>query len=78
LVTFDQLKLETKCPQAAALPIPCNDTFWPAATLAGTATAAMGRKAALTAPGAFAIPAPHVEVVQAHSACCRSEELAGM
>src|SRR5437868_1685358 len=37
----------------------------------------MGRRAALIAPGAFAMPAPQVVVVQLHSAVCRSVLLAG-
>jgi hypothetical protein len=39
--------------------------------------AAMGRSAALIAPGAFAMPAPQVLVVQLHSAVCKSVLLAG-
>ena len=64
-------------PQAAALPVPDSVTFWPGATVAGTNTAAIGRNAAMTAPGAFAMPAPHVCVVQLHSEVCRSVELTG-
>lgn len=54
-------------PHAAALPPPCRITFCPGATAEITAIAAIGRRAAATAPFAFAMPAPHVLVVHEHS-----------
>src|SRR5690242_18408813 len=39
--------------------------------------AAIGRSAAFKAPGAFAIPAPQVCLVQLHSVVCRSEDPVG-
>src|SRR5882724_8131067 len=75
--TFDHAYVVTVWLQAAALPVPASETFCPAETVAGTAMAAMGRRAALIAPGAFAIPAPQVLVVQLHSTFCTSAALAG-
>ncbi len=66
-VTFVQAKVETVCPQAAALPMPLRTTFWPGLTVVGSVTAAIGRSATFTAPGALAIPAPQVAVLQLHS-----------
>src|SRR5471032_2238125 len=66
--TLDQAYVSTAWLQAAALPAARSTTLLPAATLAGSATAAMGRNAAASAPGALAIPAPQVVVVQMHSA----------
>jgi hypothetical protein len=54
-------------PQDAADTPPCSVKFCPAATLAGKVAAAIGRRAARTAPTAFAMPAPQVSAVQAHS-----------
>jgi hypothetical protein len=53
---------------AAALAPPFKDTGWPATTVTGVVTFTIGRSAAVTAPSEFAMPAPHVLVVQLHSA----------
>src|SRR3979490_1863768 len=61
-------------PLAAALLCARSEIDCPALTAAGTVTAAIGRRAAFTAPRAFAMPAPQVfpSNVQMHSAVCRS------
>jgi hypothetical protein len=46
-------------PQDAALPLASSTAVLPAAVVAGTTTAAMGRSAASTACSAFTMPAPH-------------------
>src|SRR5262245_25080880 len=56
-------------PSAAALPLPCIATFWPALNDGvGNETSAIGRCASSMANGVFAIPAPHVRpsLVQMH------------
>jgi hypothetical protein len=63
--------------QAAALPAVERSTFCPGLTLAGVIIAAIGRCAAATAAAAFAMPAPHVDVVQLHSNPCTSPGPAG-
>ena len=63
--TTVQAKLAMVLPQAAALPDAFNETFCPGETV-GSATAAIGRSAAVTDPAAFAMPAPQVLVVQRH------------
>ena len=70
--TTVQAKVASVRPQAAALADAFNETFWPGATLAGSATAAIGRSAAATEPAAFAMPAPQVSMVQRHWASWKS------
>src|SRR6185369_2260072 len=65
------------CPVAAVLVPAGSATLWPGFTVVGGTTTAIGRNAASTAPGAFAIPAPHVSVVQLHSVPCTSAALTG-
>ena len=65
--------LATLRPQAAALPPPWSVTSPPGVMVEPMAIAAMGRKAAVTAPAALAMPAPQVLVVQEHSVLCTSD-----
>ena len=65
----DQLYEAMLRPQAAALADASSTTFWPGDTDTGTATAATGRSAAWTLPGASAMPAPQVVVVQSQPNC---------
>src|SRR5260370_39803503 len=53
--------------QAATLPPASNTALLPALTVAGTATAAIGLSAALTALSALTMPAPHWPGTQEHS-----------
>jgi hypothetical protein len=64
-------------PQDAADTPPCSVKFCPADTEVGNAKAAIGRRAARTAPTAFAMPAPQVAEVQAHSLLCVSFDPSG-
>jgi hypothetical protein len=67
-----QAKVATVLPQAAALPDALSVTFWPAATLPGKDTAAIGRSAASSELAAFAMPAPQVLVVHRHCTSWKS------
>src|SRR3954470_362260 len=64
-------------PLAAVLAAAESVRLWPALTDPGSATTARGRRAAATAPGALAIPAPQVLVVHEHSVFCTSFCAAG-
>src|SRR5450631_3127997 len=53
--------------QAAMLPLASNTALVPASSVVGTATTAIGFRAAFTALSAFTIPAPHWPGTHEHS-----------